>query len=80
MMLRAGQAVQRAETIKTPVSVTYRLGAPDKRIRDIANSEKALSDALVSSGILKDDSLIHELHMMWGGRNGFAEIEILPLA
>jgi len=48
-----------------PVSVTYRLARPDKRNRDLANSEKALSDLLVTCGALKDDSLIHRLVMEW---------------
>lgn len=55
---------------QAPVQVTYRLGRPDKRIRDLENYAKAVSDLLVSSTILKDDSLIHRLIMEWADIEG----------
>lgn len=48
-----------------PLEVLYRLSPPDNRRRDLANCEKALSDFLVSSKIISDDSMIHSLIMRW---------------
>lgn len=64
----------------TPVSVTYLYGRPDKRVRDLPNLSKGIDDLLVRYGILTDDSLIHEIHASWGGKPGFVEVEIKPLA
>ncbi len=49
----------------SPVSVTARLGPPDKRRRDLDNHWKACGDALVKAGVLEDDSLIHRLVLLW---------------
>lgn len=46
------------------LSVTYGISAPDKRRRDIANSEKALSDALTKANVWLDDSQIDELRLV----------------
>lgn len=67
-----------AVTFVAPVQVTYRLGKPDKRNRDLANLEKAPSDLLVARGILADDSLIHRLVMEWADIEG-CDIEIILL-
>ena len=48
-----------------PYSMTILLRRPDKRKRDIANLEKAVSDLLVSHGVLQDDSLCERLLMQW---------------
>ena len=61
-----------------PVSVVLTLGRPDKRRRDLANYEKAVIDRIVHHGILSDDSLIHELTMLWGDVTG-CRVEIEPL-
>lgn len=52
--------------INSDYDVTYTLKRPDKRIRDLGNYEKALSDWLVDNGIIKDDSHIHRLTIQWG--------------
>ena len=53
------------------VSVTYEVGRPnDRRCRDLANYEKALSDLLVKHGVLKDDSNIVDLRMRWIAGDG----------
>ena len=39
------------------------LKRPDKRRRDLGNFEKAVSDLLVSHGVVKDDSLCERLTM-----------------
>jgi len=59
--------------------VRYKFGRPDKRRRDLESGFKAVSDSLVWSGVLDDDSQIHEIHASWGGKPGYVEIEILPL-
>ncbi len=47
------------------VEVLYRLNAPDERRRDLGNSEKPISDFLVSWGVIDDDSKIQRLVMEW---------------
>ena len=46
--------------------VNVQLDAPDKRTRDIDNYNKALLDALVHAGVMRDDSLIDELNIVRG--------------
>jgi len=46
-------------------SIAIALKRPDNRRRDIANCEKAVSDLLVSHGVIKDDSLCERLTMAW---------------
>ena len=52
-------------TINGPVTAVYALCPPDKRVRDLGNYEKAVSDALVSHGYLKDDSQIRRMTLWW---------------
>lgn len=47
------------------VSVTYSFGRPDKRRRDVANYEKAISDALTRGGVLGDDAQIEHMTLRW---------------
>lgn len=64
----ATQAIRRQEPIPVfsdPVRVTYSIGKPDNRKRDLGNLEKSVSDALVANGILTDDSLIEDLRLRW---------------
>ena len=49
--------------------VVYSLKRPDKRKRDLGNLEKALSDILVSTGIIEDDSNIEDLRLHWADQN-----------
>ena len=49
-----------------PVQFVIYLGRPDKRIRDAANYEKAVSDYLVRVELLADDSLIWKNTQQWG--------------
>jgi Holliday junction resolvase RusA-like endonuclease len=51
--------------ITAPIAVTYSLVKPDNRKRDLGNLEKGLSDILVSTGIIEDDSLIEDLRLKW---------------
>lgn len=58
----AAVAEQRARRLEaTRLAVTLTLNPPDRRRRDIANSEKAVIDALVFAGVIPDDSLIDRL-------------------
>ena len=61
-----------------PIQITYRCGRPDKRVRDLANLEKALSDFLVHEFVIRDDSDIHRLVMEWASVDG-VEIEIISI-
>lgn len=70
---------QNTPSFAEPVSVHMKFGRPDKRVRDVANYEKATSDFLVNSGVLSDDSLIEDNRQSWcEGING-VQIEITPL-
>ena len=57
---------QESFSINVPVKVKYVFGKPDRRRRDVANLEKAVSDLLVSQGVLGDDSLIQSCTVEWG--------------
>ncbi len=59
---------------KTPVSVSYRFGQPNKKRRDLDNLLKAPNDLLVEHGIIEDDSLIHRISAEWG--DGFVGVEV----
>lgn len=63
---REAWAVLRAQKnggpIKGPVAVTLVLHPPDRRRRDVDNVLKAVLDALVKGGVLRDDSQVTELH------------------
>ena len=48
----------------------YEFGRPDKRRRDVANYEKAVSDILVTAGVIEDDSLIEEITLRWADVEG----------
>ncbi len=56
---------QHVPEIAPPYSIDYAVGRPDKRKRDVANLEKALSDLLVSQGVLVDDSQINDNRQRW---------------
>ena len=62
--------VASAPTTKGKVDVQMRFGRPDKRRRDLANLEKAVSDFLVHVGVIEDDCLIESLFMEWAPLTG----------
>ncbi len=39
--------------------------APDRRIRDLGNYEKCVSDFLVAQGVIKDDNLSQRIVLEW---------------
>ena len=59
-------AQQHVRQVSGRICVTYSVGRhPDKRKRDVANYEKALSDSLVANKVIEDDSLIESLRIHW---------------
>ena len=58
-------AQQRTGAIFGTYGVTFQCERPDNRRRDIANLEKALSDALVSGGVVEDDYLAEQISLFW---------------
>lgn len=55
--------------IDWPVHLTYKIYMPDKRLRDIGNYEKAITDQLVKQCILMDDNtkIVHGIHIHFAG-------------
>ena len=49
------------QTAQGEVEIEYNFYFPDKRRRDVANYEKALSDTLVHYGTIEDDSKIQRM-------------------
>jgi crossover junction endodeoxyribonuclease RusA len=65
--------------VRGPVAVSIRVSRPDKRRRDLANLEKAVTDRCVDHGLLEDDSMVQFLEMRWVpsyGTGGWCEITI----
>ena len=63
------------------VRITYNFYFPDKRVRDLGNYEKVVTDYLVNQGVLKDDNwqIIQEIVLKSNGvnkENHRVEIEI----
>lgn len=66
-LVAAACAMQHAQRFgDARLAVTLTLHPPDRRRRDIANSEKACMDALVFAGIIRDDSQIDQLTITRG--------------
>lgn len=68
-VIEAARAVQeqRLAGMAGTVAAVYVFRRPDRRRRDLGNLEKAVSDLLVKTGLIEDDSLIVDLRLMWGG-------------
>ena len=58
------------------IYVTMRFGRPDRRRRDVANFEKAVSDLLVSAGVIVDDCLIERNSQEWDDAIVGCQVEI----
>lgn len=48
-----------------PYSLHIALKRPDKRRRDLGNTEKVISDLLVAHGVVKDDCLAERITLQW---------------
>lgn len=55
----------RGEWIKGPYAMRVRCVKPDRRRRDISNNIKALEDAVVAAGIVRDDSDCQVIEAEW---------------
>lgn len=56
---------QRVPLIRGKYFLLATFARKDKRRRDLGNKEKALSDILVSQGVIEDDSLAQEITLRW---------------
>jgi Holliday junction resolvase RusA-like endonuclease len=70
--------------IDWPVAVVYRFYLPDRRLRDVANYEKLVTDQLVKKCVLVDDNfkIIKSMHLHFSGvdrGNPRVDIEIYEL-
>ncbi len=69
---------------REPVRIIYAFGRPDKRVRDVENYLKAMSDFLGGpknepGPVLYDDSLIEYLTVYWDKDVVGCRVEIEPL-
>ena len=53
------------KAIAEPMRVTYALQAPTRRISDVDNYPKSVHDALTAARFWMDDSLVHDLRVVW---------------
>jgi Holliday junction resolvase RusA-like endonuclease len=51
--------------IRGPYALTVSLGRPDRRRRDLDNTIKAISDLLVTNGVIDDDSEAVRITLQW---------------
>ncbi len=58
----------KVKKIKGAYKLKIILSRPDARRRDLGNYEKALSDILQTMGIIENDYLCREQHLVWGTR------------
>jgi crossover junction endodeoxyribonuclease RusA len=70
-------AEQRVRGVKGPVKISYRIGRPDKRRRDISNLVKVMEDCLVKNGVIEDDSLVEAFAISWDQDVTGAEVKII---
>ena len=62
----AGMAIgQRQGGIKGPYKISIDAVRPDKRVRDLGNLEKPISDLLVQIGTIEDDKLAEMICIRW---------------
>ncbi|WP_394026610.1 RusA family crossover junction endodeoxyribonuclease [Desulfovibrio falkowii] len=68
--------------ITAPVMMSVLLCPPDRRRRDVDNYAKALLDSLVEAKVLKDDSQIRDLRLVWADAmpGGKAVVSIRSMA
>lgn len=68
----------RRECLQGDLRAVYNMGKPSGRRMDLANREKATTDALVRWGIMTDDCQLVELTMRWSDEveKGFVRVEV----
>lgn len=69
-----------ARSLSGPLAVEVDLYPPDRRRRDLDNTQKAMLDALQHAGLYEDDSQIVDLHLrrMEPKAGGLAVVRIGP--
>lgn len=68
--------LQRPKFMPGYVRMSVRAIRPDRRRRDLGNLEKAISDLLVSHGIIEDDSFIQAISMEWWGSDNMTGVSV----
>ncbi len=63
-------------TLRGPIRAKYTLHFSDKRRRDVANFEKAVTDFLVAQNVLEDDCQIDEFHLVRGENVESAYVDV----
>ncbi len=56
------------KTLTGPYQMTLLADRPDNRRRDLANLEKAISDALTQAGVIEDDHLAQRITLAWSNK------------
>lgn len=49
---------------------------PDKRRRDMGNLEKVVSDFCQAAGIIEDDSLCRDIHLVWKEQRSSGSVDV----
>jgi len=75
---KARRQVKDFKGIDRECEIVISLVKPDKRKRDVANLEKAVTDFLVSFGILQDDCLITRNTQEWATGDFECRVRITP--
>lgn len=65
------------KVITGPYTMVATFDRPDRRKRDLGNLEKALSDLLVSQGVVKDDSDAERITLEWAGRDPVKDARVI---
>jgi crossover junction endodeoxyribonuclease RusA len=68
---------QHAGKVLGPYALTIIAKRPDARRRDLGNLEKAISDLLVSLGIIEDDYLAQRIEKLWSGVGKTVQVSVL---
>jgi crossover junction endodeoxyribonuclease RusA len=71
-------AEQRVRGVKGPVKISYRIGKPDNRRRDISNLVKVMEDCLVKNGVIEDDSLVEAFAISCDQDVTGAQVTVIP--
>ena len=72
--------IQRPKKVHGPYRITIVATRPDRRPRDLGNLLKALEDALVTAGVVDDDSLAQSIWLRWSDaapdKNGGVQVVV----
>ena len=60
------RSAQKLKSIEGYYTLKIILNAPDKRLRDLGNYEKVASDLIQKIGVIQNDHLCRDLHLVWG--------------